>query len=231
MGKRIKSFVFYGVVLAAAFLTACGMSNKEKLARAEKILQVKYGTEFTGDRFIQQKFMKDYYRVTAYPTENPDLIITADVDTKSDEASSDYMARLFTTRISDQIYQLADGTGTDIYVEIGILSDLHSIRDPDITPEELITLLPEERISVNIYGSFKNDEERERLAEEILPKIAEIVSPMNGFLRVYQANVNQMEELTRFFRTHDPFYERPETILLSGALEYRIPYADSYSNK
>ena len=54
-----------GGVLMAVFLTACGMTDEEKLVRAEKILQSKYGTEFTGERYIQQKFMRDYYRVTA----------------------------------------------------------------------------------------------------------------------------------------------------------------------
>lgn len=206
----------------AVFFTACGMTDGEKLVRAEKILQSKYGTEFTGERYIQQKFMRDYYRVTAFPTENPDLIITAEVDTKSDEASSDYIARLFTARISDQILRLAGGNGAYIYVESGLLSDLHSITDPDITPKELATLLPEEELSVNIYGSFENAEACQRLAEDILPKIAELVSPMKGLLRVYQVDDSHLEELVLFFETHDPFYERPETIRLSEALEYRF---------
>lgn len=163
--------------------------------------------------------MRDYYRVTAYPTEKPDLIITADVDTKSDEASSDYIARLFTARISDQIRWLAGG---NVYVESGLLSDLHSITDPNITPKELAALLPEEELSVNIYGSFANAEDAKRLAEDILPKIAELVSPMKGLLRVYQVDDSHLDELSLFFETHDPFYERPETIRLSDALEYRF---------
>ena len=217
--NRLILLFLLGAVLTAIFLTACGMTDKEKLVRAEKILQSKYGTEFTGKNFIQQKFMRDYYRVTAYPTENPDLVITADIDTKRDEVSSDYIARLFTARISDQILWLAGG---NVYVESGLLSDLHSITNPNITPKELVALLPEEELSVNIYGSFANAEDGQRLAEDILPRIAELVSPMKGLLRVYQVDGNHLEELSLFFETHDPFYERPETIRLSDALEYRF---------
>lgn len=188
-------------IVTTSVLTACSVKPEEKESRAAEALAKKYNKEFEITRVYPQKFGDLYYEVQAYPEDEPQIRFSASVDTENDRISDTYVERLVCTAISRQAAENLDGLPGYYYLFARAMGPQPIADNAEITIREYAAIDPYNQFRIEV---FVVPEKKDADAfYNSLAKIFKGLGYLNGSVRLFVVDEEQMESVQAFFDEYD----------------------------
>lgn len=133
--------------------TACG--DRASIASAR--LSSKYNKNFVIKKVFPQKIGQEYYEVKAYPEDDPEVLFDAVIDTKDDNFSDNYVARVICKKITNEIYKNLNTTD-NIYIFVDASGPQPYTDNPEISIYDYISLDSLNKIGISIFATKETDD-------------------------------------------------------------------------
>lgn len=205
MKRRLKKSLIGVIALSVALtgLEGCASPAHDK-KKAAKMLQEKYQEEFEIIDYKSAGFFEDYYSVRAYAVEYPELVIKADVDTKTGGMSDTYVVRRLCERISSKISENLRELSCNYYVFTEEILGYSMSTDPNISLENFM----KENYGSEFVISLCLDKKDADIANIVSASVNMLngISGMKGTVCIYLTETDVLTEIQEYVTTHDKVY-------------------------
>jgi len=205
------------MTLAAA--GGCSRSS-DRRNTAEILLEQKYGEEFSVIKYDGQEMLNDYYSVTAYCNDNPDIVFEAKVNNDAKAVSDNYWAKHLCAGISETIYRNLDA-GAHYYVQSTLMIDDIYQTDLNMTLEECAEKKILSGLTVYIFTNETDD--LAGFYNSINRGLGQMPE-LYGSVRVYYTTDDQLKSIQQYLTSNarmDSGFEEIASSLQRGSFAYR----------
>lgn len=187
--------------VSTSLLTACSVPSNERESRAEEALAQKYGREFEITRVYTQKFGDSFYEVQAYPVDEPQIRFTAAIGMEDNGISDTYVERRVCAAIAGHAAKNLDGLPGYYYLFARGIGPQPVTDNAEIAIKDYASLDLENKFRIE---AFVVPESKDANAYyNSLAKIFDGLEYINGNVRLYVVDEEQMESVQAFFDEND----------------------------
>ena len=179
-------------------------SPAERKKQATEALEQKYHEKFDIVSYEAPKLLEDYYTVTAYSLEYPDLLFKATLDENNDSVMDSYVTKRLCNRMSEIISKNLGTLEMDYYVFTDALLEDTVLTDPEISVSEYMEENPGNKFMVYLFiepqkGSVSN------IMESLL-HMMDGITTVSGTVFFYLADANLLEDIQEYVSSQDDLY-------------------------
>ncbi len=227
-----RAFHFLKIVLigvcAMAAMTGCG--SRDRNAKAEQILEEKYGESFAVDENRGQEPMQDFYTVIAHSEAYPTILFSAAIGADDDSEGDTYVCERLMARMSDEMSRSMGPLKGESYVFAQGSLENTGFDDPNISLEAFMEGMPLEEFTVYLNYVPEDGE----TAEDIYAGVSSMVSRIaaaKGYVAVYICDEKTLDEIQKYVESHDILYDSYDKIVeerYAGKIRYEggMPVGD-----
>jgi len=209
------------VSLIAGLLSGCmGNSIEKRKAKAKELLEKEYNESFTVTDYIERKIGEDFFRVTAYADNYPNIIFSASVDVYGKGISDSYGARRICDTISKYVKSKLSYLNRDCYVFSRSLIEEMYVENPSVGIEELKSEMQDR--TVDIFVLIPEEANKSIVINEsMFADLASEFDYMAGFMRAYLVNDELLNEIQTHLNKNDKLsYELNKELIKLDGYEY-----------
>lgn len=175
--------------------------QKDKAADA---LREKYREEFQILSCSQTGPFADYYSVTAYAEEYPDLVFRASVDRESGTVSDTYVTKRVCGRISDKISENIAELSAEYFVFTEAMLGGSALDNPNVTLEEYMQDSPGNQFTVHLC--IEREDARAQNIVSALSNMMKDIPDVSGMICIYLADESMLSDIREYVWAHDATY-------------------------
>lgn len=203
-----------------AAMTGCG--SRDRNAKAERLLEEKYGEKFVIDENRGQEPMQDYYTVIAHSEEYPTIIFSAGIGADNDSVDDSYVCERLMARMCDEMSKSMEPLKGESYIFAQGMFEFTGFDDPDISLEAFMEEMPNQEFTVYLNYIPEDGETAEDVFEGVSNMVSRIAAA-KGYVAVYICDEKTLGKIQEYVESHDILYDSYDEIVedkYAGKIRY-----------
>jgi len=172
---------------------------------AVKLLNEKYQDSFEIEKVQNHRFLKGYYTVIAYQTENAEILFRARINADGKAVSDNYVTKIVCVDLADKVAQNLDVLGGIYYIFAEAMLEPEMLNNPKVTLEEFLSIFPKNKFTI-----YVNYCPKEKDADEIyqaLKNALQDLPAINGKIRLFIMDEAMLSKVQDYQETRDRCYD------------------------
>lgn len=206
---RIKKFVLFSlIVVIFTNIIGCGLAISPE-NYAVKLLNEKYNDSFVIDEILSYSLIYKNYIVIAYQEDNPNLLFRAEIDTEKGTISDNYVVKLLTRDMGDEIAQNLNNLSgiycikVDAGHEPNFSKEAYS-ENSNITLKEFMEFIPGNKFA--IYVNYVPDKMNPEQIYDSLNDMFNGMEPIGGKIHLYIMGEHELAKVQKYYENNDRIY-------------------------